>query len=75
MWTAEHRAAYMREYRAKHREGILAMERAWKDKYREDINRRDRKRYATDPEYRARRLARQRAARERRRNGGGNAGA
>ena len=54
MWTAEHRATYMREYRAKHRDGIRAMERLWREKYREDINRRARRRYATDPEYRAR---------------------
>ena len=73
MWTAEHRAAYMREYRAKHRDGIRAMERAWRDRYREDINRRQRKRYATDPEYRARLLATQRASRARKR--AANAGA
>ena len=63
MWTAEHRAAYIREYRAKHRAGIKAMERLWREKYREDINRRARMRYATDPEYRARILATQRAKR------------
>lgn len=63
MWTAEHRAAYMREYRAKHRAGIKAMERLWREKYREDINRRARRRYATDPEYRARILAAQRQRR------------
>lgn len=63
MWTAEHRAAYMREYRAKHRAGIKAMERLWREKYREDINRRARHRYATDPEYRARILAAQRQRR------------
>ena len=66
MWTAEKQAAYMREYRAKHREGIKAMERAWKDKYRDDINRRARKRYHEDAEYRERVLERQRAARQRR---------
>ena len=65
MWTAEHRAAYMREYRAKHRAGIKAMERLWREKYREDINRRARTRYATDPEYRARILAAQRQRRRR----------
>ena len=73
MWTAEHRAAYMREYRAKHRAGIKAMERLWREKYREDINRRARRRYAADPEYRARILTRQRASRARKR--AANAGA
>ena len=63
MWTAEHRAAYMREYRAKHRNWIKVTERLWREKYREDINRRARRRYATDPEYRARILAAQRQRR------------
>lgn len=63
MWTKEKRAEYMREYRAKHRACIIAMEQAWRDKYREDINRRARRRYATDPEYRARILAAQRQRR------------
>ena len=67
MWTAEHRATYMREYRAKHRDGIRAMERLWREKYREDINRRARHRYATDAAYRARILAAQRAKRMARR--------
>ena len=67
MWTTEKQAAYMREYRAKHREGIKAMERAWKNKYRDDINRRARKRYHEDAEYRERILARRRAARQRKR--------
>ena len=63
MWTAEHRATYMREYRAKHWDGIRAMERLWREKYREDINRRARKRYHTDAAYRERLLAKQRARR------------
>lgn len=73
MWTKEKRAEYMREYRARHRAGIKAMEKAWRDRYREDINCRARRRYATDPEYRARILAAQRASRARKR--AANAGA
>lgn len=64
MWTREKRAEYMREYRARHRAGIKAMEKAWRDRYREDINRRARKRYNSDTEYRAQLLARQKAARK-----------
>ena len=63
MWTAEHRAAYMKEYRAKYREGIKAMEAAWKDKYRDDINRRARKRYHEDAAYRERLLAKAKSRR------------
>ena len=37
---------------------IKAMEKAWRDRYREDINRRARHRYATDPEYRGKGVCR-----------------
>lgn len=67
-WTKEQRAAYMREYRAKNREGIKIMEQAWRERYQDDINRRARKRYANDPEYRARLLAKQKAARQAKRD-------
>lgn len=67
MWTKEKRAEYMREYRAKHRDWIKVTERLWREKYREDINRRARHRYATDAAYRARILAAQHAKRMARR--------
>ena len=63
MWTAEHRAAYMREYRAKHSEWIKVTNRLWREKYREDINRRARARYRNDSAYRERILAAQRQRR------------
>lgn len=63
IWTAEHRAAYMREYRAKNRAWIKLTGKLWREKYRDDINRRARKRYHEDAAYRARQLERQRLAR------------
>jgi len=63
-WTKEQRAAYMREYRAEHKDWMNVTAALWREKYREDINRRARKRYQSDPEYRARLLARQKAARQ-----------
>lgn len=60
-WTKEYRAAYMREYRKKNRDWIRATYRLWADKYRDDRNRRNRKRYATDAAFRAKECARKRA--------------
>lgn len=40
MWTAEHRAAYMREYRAKHREWLRTLYALWYRKNGPERNRR-----------------------------------
>lgn len=63
-WTKEYRAAYMREYRKKHREWLRTLHNLWYDKYSEDICRRRKKRYHTDAAYRERMLAQQRAHRK-----------
>ena len=52
MKTKEQTAAYMREYLAKHREKLIAYGRSWYAAMGEEINRRRRKRYATDAEFR-----------------------
>lgn len=63
-WTKEYRAAYMREYREKHREWLRTTQSLWYGKYSEDICRRRRKRYHNDAAYRERILAQQRAYRK-----------
>ena len=60
MKTKEEIAAYMREYRAKHRKRLIEYGRAWYAAMGEEINRRRRKRYATDAEYRERERNRKR---------------
>lgn len=52
MRTKDELAAYMREYRAKHRKHLIEYSRAWYAAMGEEINRRRRKRYATDAEFR-----------------------
>ena len=60
VWTKEYRAAYMKEYQAKNREWLRTLQTLWKQKNGAEKNRRYRKRYATDPEFRRAELERRR---------------
>jgi hypothetical protein len=52
MRTKEQKAAYAREYRAKHREHLIQYHREWYARMGKEINRRLRKRRETDPDWR-----------------------
>ena len=56
-WTKEHRAEYMKRYRAENKEQIRANKRYWLDRHREENRQYQRDRYQNnkdDPEYMAR---------------------
>jgi len=65
-WTREKRAEYMRKYRADNREWLRTLQTLWQQKNGEERNRRYRKRYATDPEFRRAELDRRRRNRHKR---------
>ena len=58
MKTKEEVAAYMRDYRAKHREWLRTLQSLWQKKNGEERRRRYRNRYATDPAFRRAELER-----------------
>jgi len=65
--TAEERAAYMKRYRAENREWLQTCYSLWVQKNGPEQNRRYRKRYATDPEFRRAELERRRRNRRKER--------
>lgn len=56
--TPEEKAAYMREYRAKHREWMRTLYSLWYRENGEERKRRYRARYEADPEFRSAELGR-----------------
>ena len=64
MKTKEEISAYMREYRAKHREWLTTLQTLWQQKNGEERRRRYRERYATDPAFRNAELERRRKYRK-----------
>ena len=63
--TTEERAAYMREYRAKHREWMRTLYSLWYQKNGGERKRRYRARYAEDPAFRRAELERRSKYRKR----------
>lgn len=63
--TPEEKAAYMREYRAKHREWMRTLYSLWYQKNGGERKRRYRAHYAVDPDFRRSELARRKKNRKR----------
>lgn len=63
--TTEERAAYMREYRAKHREWMRTLYSLWYRENGDGRKRRYRAHYAADPDFRRAELARRKKNRKR----------
>ena len=68
MKTKEETAAYMRAFRAKHREWLRTLQTLWQQKNGAERRRRYRERYAKDPDFRRAELERRRKYRRNKEN-------